>query len=116
MARYFAKVVTPNESSPNPVGTGSTFIERVVTTVIVAEPEFFDTYQDDEPGRWVETFLRISGNVLYNDDGTVASDQSGVGTMRGNYAGPGVLYDADRDVFYDRCKIVKLHCPVLFLR
>ena len=101
MARYFAKVVTLDESSPNPVGTGSTFVERVVTTVIVAEPEFFDTYEDNEPGRWVETFLRIRGNVLYNDDGTVASDQSGVGTMRGNYAGPGFLYDADKDVFYD---------------
>ena len=102
MARLFAKVITSNEGLPNPVGVGTTVVERVVKQVIVAEPDFFDTFVDNEPGRWIETFLGMRGNVLYNEDGTKVSDQSGIGTMRGNYASIGILYDADRDVFYDR--------------
>ena len=42
------------------------------------------------------------GGVLYNPDGTQASDQSGVGTMGYNYAGPGMLYDIEKHAFYDR--------------
>ena len=102
MTRHFAKVVTSNEGAPNPVGVGTTVVERVVTEVIVAEPDFFDAFVDDQPGRWVETFQGMCGNVLYNPDGTNASDQSGIGTMRANYAGIGHLYDTDRDVFYDK--------------
>ena len=102
MVRLFAKVITSNEGLPNPVGVGTTVVERVVKQVIVAEPDFFDTFVDNEPGRWIETFLGMRGNVLYNEDGTKVSDQSGIGTMRGNYASIGILYDADRDVFYDR--------------
>ena len=102
MARYFAKVVTSNEGHPNPVGIGTTVVERLVKTVIVAEPDFFDTFTDDEPGRWIETFIGVRGNVLYDADGTKASDQSGVGSMRGNYAGIGFVYDIDRDIFYDQ--------------
>ena len=102
MARYFAKVVTSNEGHPNPVGIGTTVVERLVKTVIVAEPDFFDTFTDDEPGRWIETFIGVRGNVLYDVDGTKASDQSGVGSMRGNYAGIGFVYDIDRDIFYDQ--------------
>ena len=41
------------------------------------------------------------GGVLYGQDGTPASDQSGVGTMRYNYAGIGYEYDIDNDVFHD---------------
>lgn len=102
MARYFAKVVTSNEGLPNPVGVGTTVVDHVVQTVIVAEPSFFDTYVDNEPGRWIETFENVRGNVIHNEDGTKASDQSGVGTMRANYAGPGMLYDIDKEVFYDK--------------
>ena len=101
MARLFAKVVTSNEGLPNPVGVGTTSVTHVVKNVIVAEPSFFDEFVDDEPGRWVETFEGMCGNVLYERDGTKASDQSGVGTMRANYAGLGHLYDIERDVFYD---------------
>ena len=89
MARYFAKVVTLNESSPNPVGTGSTFVERVVTTVIVAEPEFFDTFVDDSPGKWIQT--------SYN---TFGGEHTLGGTpLRKNFAGIGFTYDYARDAF-----------------
>ena len=32
----------------------------IVTKVIVAEPEFFDTFVDDSPGKWVKTHLTCS--------------------------------------------------------
>ena len=102
MARHFAKVITSNEGLPNSVGIGTIIVEHVVTTVIVAEPSFFDTFVDNEPGRWIETFPGLYGNVLYEADGTKASDQSGVGTMRGNYAGIGFLYDIDRNIFHQK--------------
>ena len=95
MARHFAKVVT------SPVGIGTTTVVNKVTNVIVAEPDFFDSFVDDTPGRWVETFKGMFGGVLYGQDGSPASDQSGVGTMRYNYAGIGYEYDIDNDVFHD---------------
>ena len=30
-------------------------LDGIVTTVIVAEAEFFDTYVDDTPGEWIQT-------------------------------------------------------------
>ena len=89
MARHFAKVVT------SPVGIGTTSVVNKVTSVIVAEPDFFNSYVDDTPGRWIETFKGMFGGVLYQEDGSKASDQSGVGTMRYNYAGVGYEYDID---------------------
>ena len=89
MARYFAKVVTPNESAPNPVGTGSTFIERVVTTVIVAEPEFFDTFVDNTPGKWIQTSYNTYGG----------EHKLGGTPLRKNFAGIGFTYDKTKDAF-----------------
>lgn len=53
--------------------------EGVVTKVVSAEPEYFETFVDDSPGRWVETF----------------KDRS----SRKNYAGIGYSYDVERDAF-----------------
>ena len=95
MARHFAKVVT------SPVGIGTTSVVNIITSVIVAEPDFFDTFVDETPGRWIETFKGMCGGVLYDSDGSPASDQSGIGTMRCNYAGIGQEYDINNDVFHD---------------
>ena len=54
-------------------------VNGIVTRVIVAESEFFDTYVDDSPGKWVQTY----------------KDRS----QRKNYAGEGYSYDATRDAF-----------------
>jgi len=51
----------------------------LVTQVIVAEAEFFDTFVDSSPGEWVQTFYS--------------------GPIRKNYAGIGFTYDATRDAF-----------------
>ena len=64
-------------------------VDGKVTQVIVAEPEFFDTFVDSSPGQWVQTSYNTRGN------------QHPLGQpLRGNYAGIGYTYDAINDVFY----------------
>ena len=67
-----------------------------VSQVIVAEPDFFDTFVDTSPGTWLQTSYNTRGNVHYGQDGL---PDGGV-ALRGNYAGIGYTYDAVKDVFY----------------
>ena len=63
----------------------------LVTQVIVAEPEFFDTFIDLSPGEWLQT--------SYN---TYAGEHTLGGTpLRKNYASIGFTYDATRDAFIE---------------
>ena len=64
-------------------------VDGKVTQVIVAEPEFFDTFVDSSPGTWLQTSYNTHGNQ--HPEGR---------TLRGNYAGIGYTYDATNDVFY----------------
>jgi len=65
-------------------------VDGKVTQVIVAEPEFFDTFVDSSPGTWLQT--------SYN---TIGGQHTQGGTpLRGNYAGIGYTYDQANDVFY----------------
>ena len=61
----------------------------IVEQVIVAEPEFFDTFVDSSPGQWIQTSYNTRGGV-HTNGGT---------PMRKNYAGIGFSYDANRDAF-----------------
>ena len=73
--------------------------DGIVTNVIVAEQEFIDSYQDTEPGIWVQTSYNTRGGVHYVTDSTTpSSDQSKA--LRKNYAGKGYIYDRGRDAFY----------------
>ena len=64
-------------------------VDGKVTQVIVAEPEFFDTFVDSSPGTWLQT--------SYN---TIGGKHTQGGTpLRGNYAGIGFSYDQANDVF-----------------
>ena len=78
--------------------------DGVVTQVIVAEPEFFDTFVDTTPGEWLKTSYNMLGGV-YRDPETneAAEDQSVIagdeGRERKNYAGIGFSYDATRNAF-----------------
>jgi hypothetical protein len=65
-------------------------VDGKVTQVIVAEPEFFDTFVDSSPGTWLATSYNTVGNK-HTKGGT---------PFRGNYAGVGYTYDAQKDVFY----------------
>jgi hypothetical protein len=66
-----------------------------VTQVIVAEPEFFQTFVDSSPGQWLQTSYNTRGGVHYGQDG---QPDGGV-ALRKNYAGVGYSYDAARDAF-----------------
>ena len=61
----------------------------IVEQVIVAEPEFFETFVDSSPGQWIQTSYNTRGGV-HTLGGT---------PLRKNYAGIGFKYDADRDAF-----------------
>jgi hypothetical protein len=61
----------------------------IVTQVIVAEPEFFQTFVDPFPGEWVQTSYNTYGGVHAN----------GGTPLRKNYAGIGYTYDQTRDAF-----------------
>jgi len=61
----------------------------LVTQVIVAEAEFFETFVDSSPGEWIQTSYNTQGGV-HSDGGT---------PLRKNYAGVGFTYDSVRDAF-----------------
>jgi hypothetical protein len=61
----------------------------IVVQVIVAEPEFFDTFVDTSAGQWIETSYNTYGGV-HSLGGT---------PLRKNYAGVGYSYDNQRDAF-----------------
>jgi hypothetical protein len=73
-------------------------VDGKVTQVIVAEPEFFQTFVDSSPGTWLQTSYNTRGGVHYQPDSeTPSADQSKA--LRKNYAGVGYDYDAARDAF-----------------
>jgi hypothetical protein len=63
-------------------------VDGKVTQVIVAEPEFFDTFVDSSPGEWIQT--------SYN---THAGEHPDGVPLRKNFAGIGYTYDKQRDSF-----------------
>lgn len=63
--------------------------DGIVTQVIVAEPEFFDTFIDTSAGTWIQTSYNTMGGV-HREGGT---------PLRKNYAGIGFSYDHVRDAF-----------------
>ena len=63
-------------------------VNGIVTQVIVAEPEFFDTFVDSTPGEWIQTSYNTHGGQ--HPEGR---------PLRKNYAGIGFTYDAERDAF-----------------
>lgn len=70
--------------------------DGVVTQVIVAEAEFFDTFVDNEPGEWIQTSYNTRGGVHYNPETNEPDDGT---PLRKNYAGIGYTYDSENDAF-----------------
>jgi hypothetical protein len=64
--------------------------QGIVQQVIVAEPEFFQSFVDTSPGEWIQTSYNTKGNQ-HTLGGT---------PLRGNFAGVGFTYDRTNDVFY----------------
>lgn len=63
-------------------------VNGIVTQVIVAEPEFFNTFIDSSPGEWIQTSYNTRGGQ--HPEGR---------PLRKNYAGIGYTYDHARDAF-----------------
>jgi hypothetical protein len=70
------------------MGQFAKVLDEVVIDIIVAEPEFFDTFVDTSPGRWIETSDKTFGGK--NPEGI---------PLRKNFAGIGYSYDHVRDAF-----------------
>jgi len=67
-------------------------VDGIVTNVIVAEAEFFDTFVDTNPGEWVQTSYNTRGGKHYEpNSNTESADQTKA--LRKNYAGIGYHYD-----------------------
>jgi hypothetical protein len=64
-------------------------LDGKVTQVIVAEPEFFETFVDSSPGEWIQTSYNTQGGVHL----------LGGTPLRKNYAGIGFTYDREKDAF-----------------
>ena len=60
----------------------------IVEQVIVAEPDFFDTFVDSTPGEWIQTSYNTRGGQ--HPEGR---------PLRKNFAGIGYTYDRTRDAF-----------------
>ena len=60
----------------------------IVEQVIVAEPEFFDTFVDTSAGEWIQTSYNTHGGQ--HPEGR---------PLRKNFAGIGYTYDSERDAF-----------------
>lgn len=67
-----------------------------VTRVIVAEPEFFETFVDSSPGEWIQTSYNTRGGVHYSPE---TNEPDGGVALRKNYAGVGYTYDKTNDAF-----------------
>jgi hypothetical protein len=65
-------------------------LDEKVVQVIVAEPEFFETFVDTSAGTWIQTSYNTYGNA----------HKLGGTPLRGNFAGIGYTYDHKNDVFY----------------
>ena len=63
-------------------------VDGKVVQVIVAEPEFFQTFVDSSPGEWIQTSYNTRGGQ--HPEGR---------PLRKNYAGVGFTYDPQRDAF-----------------
>ena len=70
-----------------------------VINVIVAEPDFFESFVDNTPGEWIQTSYNTKGGVHYNPEtGEPSADQSKA--LRKNFASVGYWYDKDLDAFF----------------
>jgi hypothetical protein len=61
----------------------------IVEQVIVAEPEFFNSFVDNSPGEWIQTSYNTYGGQ-HKLNGT---------PLRKNYAGIGFTYNKELDAF-----------------
>jgi hypothetical protein len=74
-------------------------LDGKVIQVIVAEPEYFQTFVDETPGEWLQCSYNTKGGVHCLPDTTIPSDDQSK-ALRYNFPGVGYNYDAQADAFY----------------
>lgn len=77
-------------------------VDGIVTKVIVAKADYFETFVDDEPGEWIKTSYNTFGGVhyvpsSYSNIDNPSEDQSKA--LRKNFGAIGYTYDKNRDAF-----------------
>lgn len=73
-------------------------VNGIVEKVIVAEPEFFNTFVDNSPGEWIQTSINTRNGIHYQPNSNIPSeDQSKA--LRKNFAGVGYIYNRVLDAF-----------------
>ena len=65
-------------------------VQGKVVKVIVADSDFFDSFVDTSPGRWIKTSYNTRAGVHVDNETPI----------RKNYAGVGYTYDKIKDAFY----------------
>jgi hypothetical protein len=83
------QVLEPTRLNGEKMSHFAKVVDGKVVQVIVAEPEFFETFVDSSPGTWLQTSYNTIGN-RHTKGGT---------PLRGNFAGIGFTYDHQNDVF-----------------
>ena len=71
-------------------------IDNVVQQVIVAEQDFIDKLPDKD--KWIQTSYNTHNGKHYAPNSIIEDDKPAV---RGNFAGVGMLYNPEKDYFYD---------------
>lgn len=74
---------------------------NVVTEVLVIDQAEVNTGNWGDPAQWVQTSYNTRGGVYYTP-GTTTPDPDQSKAFRKNYAGVGMIWDAVRNMFYDR--------------
>ena len=74
-------------------------VDNIVTKVIVAEADYFDTFVDTSAGKWIQTSYNTYGGKHYNPETKEEDDGT---PLRKNFAGVGYTYDAEKDAFIPR--------------
>lgn len=80
-------------------------LDGIVQQVIVAEPEFFNTFVDSSPGEWLKTSYNVKGGIYYDPDTRLPVENQAdaiskdIGRQRKNYASVGYTYDSLKNAF-----------------
>ena len=69
-----------------------------VVNVIVADPEFFETFVDESPGEWIQTSYNTFGGIHYQPNSRTPSENQSK-ALRKNFGSVGYTYDRIKDAF-----------------
>ena len=71
-----------------------------VLSVLVAEQDFVNTYDDGIPGTWIQTSYNTLRGVHYTNGDFSTPSETQEKALRKNFACVGMIYDRERDAFY----------------